>query len=168
MLSWLGRVLSWTSGKMDSVIAGLVHDVVSGFYGFLHTLFGDVITEWNEFFHAIYDFRIYITSAIEGVENAFHYIFKVWIPHTISWINTTIIAPLLQAVAWIAHEGSIIWHYISAPADLVDLIWDALIANLERTAWNTAESLGRFTVSLIVRNLPTLLTVMEDIADALL
>lgn len=89
-----------------------------------------------------------------------------------TWVISHIYDPLKAAFDlawhWITHEGAIVWHYISNPADLVDLLWDYLIAKLEREAWNIASKLGRFFLALVAHNLTRLVTLIEDVLSAIL
>jgi hypothetical protein len=168
MLSWVSNIFNWAAGKVDDTIRGWVHDVIAGFYGFLHILFGEIVGAWHDLSGSVDAISHELAEWGAELYGAFHYIFKVWIPHTIAWINSAIVEPLLGTIAWIAHEGSIIWGYISNPVKLVDLIWDDLLANFERTAWKTAEALGRFAIVLVVRNIGLFLTLVEDVIDALI
>jgi len=167
MLNWLKSAYDRASGAIDSTIRGWVHDVIAGLYSFLHTIFGDVRGAWNDLvgateaiWHALDDFG----SMVWGV---FNDVIHHWIPDILSWINTDIVDPLLKAVAWIANEGVVIAEYLADPGKLVALIWDALIANLESTAWATATKLGQFAIALVWNNLSSFLTLIEDILDAI-
>jgi hypothetical protein len=168
MLNWLRSAYDRATGAITSTIAGWVHDVVAGLYSFLHIIFGDVRGAWKDLvgaseaiYHALDEFG-------DETAHAFGILFRHWIPGILKWIQTDIVRPLLEAVSWIAHEGATIWHYITHPADLVLLIWDAFIARLEATAWDTAEALGKFAVALIWKNIDKFITLLEDVLDAIL
>jgi hypothetical protein len=167
MFGWLTNAWHAVTGKIDSTIAGWVHDVVNGLYSFLHIIFGDVGKAWNDlvgygvdFIHGVEDFGTYVGNALE-------HLYKVWIPDIIKWVTTEIYDPLVKAVDWIAHEGATMWHYISHPADLVDLIWDDVLAKLESDAVYTAEVLGKWFLTLIVKNADEFARMIEDIIDAI-
>lgn len=86
------------------------------------------------------------------------------------WVITDIWDPiwkiLTQAWDWVTGKGETLWHYLTHPADLVDLLWDALLAKIEAEAWTAGELLGKFFLSLIVHNLQRIATLIEDILDA--
>lgn len=71
-----------------------------------------------------------------------------------------------SALKWITTRGETVWHYISNPVDLVDLLWDYLIAKLEAEAWNIGEKLGSFFLALVIKNLPRFVKLLEDILNA--
>jgi hypothetical protein len=145
MFSWIDKAYQWLSGKVDSVLASWVHDVVRGFWYVLNALFGNVTGAWS----ALKDILDFFGSKIERL---FDETYRA-IRDTYDWIN---------------NQGYLVYYYITHPAQLVDLLWEALIANLETTAWETAERLGKFFLSLFLRNLEKFLTLIEDILNAVL
>ena len=50
MFGWIARAYNWATGKIDTTIAGWVHDLINGVWGFLHGAFGLVIDAWNYFY----------------------------------------------------------------------------------------------------------------------
>lgn len=166
MFSWIAKAYDWATGKIDGTIAGWVHDVISGLWGFLHSLFGGIIDAWND----LYNDAKHLADGIESLGKEV-YGWIAWFLHDfwhawIAWVTKHILDPLIGAVKWIAHEGSIIWHYISHPADLVDLIFDPLIAKIEAEAWDIGGKLGKFFLSLIIKNVAQFARLIEDIIDA--
>lgn len=168
MFAWIAKAYSWASGKIDSTIAGWVHDVVNGLYAFLHAIFTDVGEAWKVLVSTADGVWRILDQFASFVATAFEHLYKVWIPDIISWITHDILDPLLKAVAWIANEGATMWHYISHPADLVDLIWDDVIAKLETDTVNTAEKLGGWFMTLLLKNTDKFVEMMEDIIDAII
>jgi len=167
MLNWLKSAYDRASGAIDSTIRGWVHDVVTGIYSFFHGIFGDVRGAWKDLvgaaeaiWHALDDFG-------EEVATAFSDLYHHWIPGILNWIDSDIVDPLLKAIAWIANEGALVASYIADPTKLVALIWDALIAEIESTAWATATKLGQFAIALVWNNLNSFLTLIEDVLDAI-
>lgn len=145
MFNWIDKAYQWLSGKVDSVLASWVHDIVRGFWYVLNALFGNVTGAWS----ALKDVFDFFGSKIERY---FNEVYRA-ISDAYNWINT---------------KGYLVYYYITHPAQLVDLIWEALIANLESTAWETADRLGKFFLSLFLRNLEKFLMLIEDILNAVL
>lgn len=168
MFNWIGKAYDAVSGAIDNTVARWVHDLVNGLYSFLHIIFGDVGKAWHDFWTGIGILRHYADEFGTAVYRALRHLFVVWIPDIIHWVERDILDPLLRALRWIEHEGAIIWHYISHPADLVELIYNDLIRKIESAAWDTAKILGRFAVALVYHNLERFLTLAEDVLDAIL
>jgi hypothetical protein len=72
------------------------------------------------------------------------------------------------AIQWIQREGALVLYYIQHPDKLVELFWNSLIAKLEAEAWDIGALLGKFFLSLVVRNLPRFAALLETILDAIL
>jgi hypothetical protein len=167
VFDWIAKAYNWAVGKVDTTTAGWVHDILSTLWGFLHSLFGVVITAWDDFYTRVKNFITGIGHFIVAVDDAFTYLWHVWWKKVWAYITVHIIKPLLSAVHWVEHEGLTIWHYITHPADLVDLIFDPLVTKIEAEAWSLGDKLGKFFLSLMVKNLKRFLTLMEDVLDAL-
>jgi hypothetical protein len=168
MLNWLRSAVGAVTGTVSSTIAGWVHDVVAGLYSFLHVIFGDVGKAWHDLFTGVEAAYHALDAFGDDVAKGFYHLYRVLIPGILAWIRKEILDPLLRAVAWIAHEGATIWHYISNPGDLVDLIWDDIIGHLEQHAVDTAEKLGKWLFTLITKNAAEFAKMIEDILDAIL
>jgi hypothetical protein len=167
MLNWLKSAWDRASGAVSDTIRGWVHDLVTGLYSFLHTIFGDVRGAWKDFvgtceaiYHALDHFG-------DETAHAFGLLFRHWIPGIIHWVTTVVWALAKEAWRWITHEGAIIWGYITHPGKLVDLIWDSLWSTVEARAWDLAGDLGKFAVALIWKHLDKFLVLIEDIFDAI-
>lgn len=200
------------AGAIDDTIRGWVRDLINGLYGYLHLIFGPLITAWDKLVHAGWLVWHTVNSWIDEVVFAIARLYLRIIPDLIQWARDTIntvqryaedvynfavrelnalrqfvlslIAELTTwvtthvydplkawvdtALHWIANEGATVWHYISNPVDLVELIWDHLIDKLEAEAWNVASKLGRFALSLVARNLTRFAALAEDILNAIL
>ena len=198
------------AGRIDSTVAGWVRDLITGVYGFLHTIFGHVISGWQNLYRDVSDFidvsiqhGVHLLLVLgfilrhviptlnrllsDFIRQVFHYAEGVyrfavraiddlrnWSADALRtlqrWVVTDVFDPLLRSLTaawhWITHEGSLVYHYITHPADLVDLVWDALISKLEAEAWNIAGKLGSFALSLVVRNLSRFVSLLEDILNA--
>jgi hypothetical protein len=88
------------------------------------------------------------------------------------WVVVHIFDPLkrdiLSAWHWITSRGELVFYYITHPDKLAMLIFDSLIALLERTAWQVAPKLGKFFLSLVIHNLRRFTLLLEDIIMAVL
>lgn len=200
------------AGSIDNTVRSWVRDLINGLYGYLHLIFGPVITAWDKLMHAgwlvwhtldeftgevvttiariirqvipaviawakaqvarleryatdIYNFAVRELNALRQFVLNLIASLTVWI---VSHVYNPLKAAFDAAWHWITNEGAVVWHYISNPEDLVTLIWDHLIARLERDAWDVAGKLGKFTLSLIAHNLPRLAALIEDVLNAIL
>lgn len=90
----------------------------------------------------------------------------------ITWVRDNVYTPLLKSLTgawqWITQRGETLWHYLTHPDMLAALLFDSLIALLEREAWAVADKLGRFALSLVARNLRQFAALVEDILNAIL
>lgn len=166
MFGWISRAIGWAVNSLPTDIVHWVGDLINGVYGFFHTVSGLVGAAWAILFTNLKD---NVDSAIGFIKEVTHFatwLIDVWWPGLWKWFMQHVVSPLDTALKWLAHEGATIWHYISHPADLVDLIWDDLIAKLETEAWVTGEKLGKFFLALLIKNLATFLKILEDVIDA--
>jgi len=72
------------------------------------------------------------------------------------------------AFSWINGIGSTMWHYFTHLADFAELLFMFLVAALEKHAWDVGGLLGKFFLSLIVKNVVRFATLVETIIDAVL
>ena len=168
MLTWLANAVGRAGSAVSSAVTGWVHAVIAGVYSFLHSIFGDVRGAWRDFVTGALLLRNALDDFGSEVARGFELLFEKWIPGIIKWVTNTVYKLALDAWHWITTDGAKIYYYITHPAALVDLIFDALLAEIENTAWDTAEKLGSFSVALIWKNLPKFLALIEDILDAIL
>jgi hypothetical protein len=143
MFGWIDRVWHSATGKIDSTIANWVHGLIHGLYSFLSLIFGPVGDAWSQLSKDVYD----------------------WLKEHADW-TITVAHAIEDAYRWINKEGYEVYHYISHPSLLVDLLWDANVAKLETEAWDVGEKLGKFFLSLIYKNLKKFVLLIEDIFDA--
>jgi hypothetical protein len=143
VFGWIRRWWDASTGKIDATISRWVHDIISGLYTFLATIFFQVGAAWTFYENIIRAFIEEVEAHARHVADNFIAVYR-----------------------WINHEGWLVFHYISHPSLLVELIWRDIILKLEHEAWNVAEVLGRFFLSLIVRNLKHFVMIVEDIFDA--
>lgn len=166
MFGWIARAYNWALGKVDSVTAGWVHDLISGIWGFLAKAFGVVGGAWDKLYSSISDFTGEIETLGKETYNWIIWWLRVFWRDWIAWVDKYILGPLRTVVKWVTNEGATIWHYISHPDALVRLIWDDLIRKLENDAWSVADKLGTFFLSLVAKNLKKLLELLADVIDA--
>lgn len=210
MFSWISRMFDAVSGRIDSTVAGWVRDLVSGLYGFLHTIFGHVIGGWENLYHDVSGFidraiqlsvhvlvvlatilhhviptlhRLlsdFIRMVFKYARDVYHFTvtaiddLRKWTQAALNDLHRFVVNdvydPLFKSLTgawhWITHEGALVFFYITHAPQLVDLFWDALIAKLEAEAWNIAQKLGSFALSLVVRNLGRFVSLVEDILNA--
>ncbi len=92
--------------------------------------------------------------------------------NALAWVMTHVFIPLkrdiLAAWHWITTHGELVFYYITHPDKLAALIFESLLALLEREAWNIGNRLGKFFLSLIIHNVRHFLNLMEDIITAVL
>lgn len=94
------------------------------------------------------------------------------ITFVIRWVRAHIWDPLWKDIhlawKWIFHNGRILWYYITHPDKLVGLIFDHLIATLEREAWKLGKLLGGFFLGLVLHNAKRFALLIEDIIVSLI
>ena len=166
MFSWIAKAFNWATGKIDSTVASWVNTVIRGIWTFLTSLFGAVITAWNDFYNGVKAAAHGIATLAEETYNWTKWLLDVFWHQWLTWLGTHVLKPLTTAWNWVTHEGATVWYYLTHAADLVNFLWDALIANLESKAWSVGEKLGQFFLALIVKNLTNFAKLIEDILDA--
>lgn len=145
MFRWLDSVWHTVTGTVPATISRWVHDALRGLWSFLSTIFLGVADAWDDL-----------------VKDASNYIGEI------DAFAVSVAGKLIDVYRWINKYGSVLVDWILHPSNLVDFIWDDIIAKLEREAWDVTEKLGKFFLSLIFKNIPTLIKVLEDILDAVL
>lgn len=145
MFGWISKAWHWATSNIPGDIVNWVHDLVRGLYFFLNIIFGAVGGAWSN----LKDIADYFGAKLE------HYLDEAF-------------RAVKDAYDWINKEGYLVYYYITHPEKLVLLLWDALIANLEATAWDTAGKLGKFFLSLILKNRRRFIDLIEDILHAVL
>jgi hypothetical protein len=143
MFRWIDGLWNATGGKIDATISRWVHDALHGLWAFLSSIFLPVRAAWDYLWNHVVNYHD-------------------WIGH----LGTELYRALRDAYDWINHNGYILWYYITHPDKLVALIYDDIIVKIEDEAVSTAEKLGKFFLALIIKNVKTLVTVIEDIVDA--
>jgi hypothetical protein len=168
--AWLGM---FNAAKW--LYTGVVHlaiETYADFYHVLRVVIPGVVRWANKFIHDVWTYAI----------NVFHWTVKQfdWFRHWVAalldalrrWIIHNIWDPIWHAlypvIHWVMHEGATLWHYLTHPDQLVDLLWNHLLVKIEREAWTAGRLLGRFFLSLVIHNVKTFAVLMEDIVNAIL
>jgi hypothetical protein len=145
MLNWIKDAYNSVFGKIDNSIASWVRGLVTGLWHYLASIFSPVSKAWHEFATGIGRLETLLTG-----------------------YGASVVLRFQDIYAWINKEGHIVYYYISHPDKLATLVIDGVIAQLEADTMANAEKLGKFFLSLIMKHLPALLKVIEDILDAVL
>lgn len=145
MFNWIDNAWHRVTGTIDSTVASWVHALVRGLYSFLSSIFLPVGSAWSYLWTHVINYHDWLGK-----------------------LSTEIYRALDDAYDWINKEGYEVYYYITHPVQLVELIYDDIIAKVESTAVSTAEKLGKFTLALIIKNVKTIVTIAEDIFDAVL
>lgn len=115
-------------------------------------------------------------------ESVYHWALKefdtvrAWVEHLISdltsWVLRDIWDPLKKYADQIWDDlkkwGYVAWWWITHLPDLAEAMIFHIAASTEKHAWELANMLGQFFLSLIIANLNTMLTLIEDIITAVL
>ncbi len=93
MFGWIEGIFNRARGVVDAAVSNLVHAAIRGLYGFLHSIFWNIIHGWEDFYNAVVSYGNGELEFIRDVYNAFVRVFKYWIPRLgvqIHVINVTI------------------------------------------------------------------------------
>ena len=143
MLNWIKNAYNATIGKLDSNVAQWVYSLVNGLWHYLASIFSPVSKEWDSLARTFDRYKTLVTN-----------------------FGVTIVTRFKDIYDWINKEGYLVYYYISHPDKLATLVVDGVIAQTEADAFAAAEKLGKFFLALIVKHLPALLKMIEDIIDA--
>lgn len=121
------------------------------------TLFKLIKTVVSELTHLIESVYHQLLALLDALKK--WVIQDVWNP-LVAWVK--------RIFAWIAKEGSTMWFYFTHLPAFAELLFWHTVTAFERHAWDAAKLLGRFFLSLIVRNLVQFVTLVEDIISAVL
>lgn len=145
MFNWIKDAYNSVFGKIDSAIAAWVHGLIYGLWHYLASIFSPVSKAWHDFTSTIFRLETLLTGFGVSVVHRFQDIYN-----------------------WLNKEGHIVYYYISHPDKLATLVVNGVVAQIESEAMVNAEKLGKFFLSLIMKHLPALLKVIEDVLDAVL
>jgi len=94
------------------------------------------------------------------------------IDKALAWVRDHVYVPLhnllIAAWQWITKRGELVFYYITHPDKLAALLFDSILALLEREAWAVGSKLGKFFLSLVTHNLRRFILLLEDILMAVL
>ncbi len=75
---------------------------------------------------------------------------------------------LTNVVSWIVARGDIMWSYFSDVIKFGEFLIHGIAVAIEKHAWDLAAMLGKFFLSLIIRNVVKFATLIESIVSAVL
>lgn len=153
-----------------------IHDVLDAIYRKIFWIIRQAIPFMvQQYYRLVNDATTFTKTVLDyaskGITWVTHYAEHL-VHDAVQWVTDNVWNPLQhlisQAWDWITHTGATIADYIAHPDKLAALIFDSLLAIIEREAWSVAEKLGRFFIVLIVKNLRQFVMLVEDILDAIL
>src|SRR5215469_5700971 len=158
---WLWRNLDGIARSIYIRLWQIIRQAIPAIINEYRALYRDAINLGTWVYNTL---RTAVDDAIRFAQSVYN--------SAINWVIQNVWNPLynslLTAFKWITERGETLWYYITHPDALVSLIFDALIALLEREAWSVADRLGKFFAALIVKNLTQFVILIEDILDAIL
>lgn len=151
-------------------VASFVREVYGKFQWIVHIALQDIIRWADNFIRLVLRYAEDVYRIVLHEFDLLRHDIAHWLDDLRHWVITDIWDPIVRvldvAYHWVTHEGALVYHYITHPADLIDLLWEALLVKIEREAWNIGKLLGRFFLSLIIHNLKMFVLLLEDIVDA--
>ena len=144
MWGWISKVLGLGIHVIDDTVRQWVGDLISGVFGFIHTVFGLVGHAWGDMFHA--GKWLYLGVARLGVETyqTLAKIIKQIIPDVIHWATYWVhrLGRFIEEVFhWAAHEFDVIRHWVAA---LFDAFRKWVINDVWSPIWRTLTPVFRW------------------------
>lgn len=160
------------AGHWVTTLEMLANSVWQKLYHVIRVTLPAIINDYRTLIHNLTTYAVAVYhDLIAGLQFAETFASRL-VHDAIAWVQANVWTPLFKAISdawqWITHEGAILFDYITHPDKLAALIFDSLLALLEREAWNVADRLGRFALSLVARNLRQFAALIEDILSAIL
>lgn len=151
MWGWISKVLGLGIHVIDETVRQWVGDLISGVFGFIHTVFGLVGHAWLDMFNA--GRWLYTGVARLGVETfqTLWHIVRQLIPEVIRWATYWIHRLdnfIRWVVHWAAHEFDVIRHWVAALFDafrrwVIEDVWSPIWRTLAPAwRWITHEGLA--------------------------
>jgi hypothetical protein len=154
MWGWIKHVLGIAAGVIDETIRTWVGDLISGVFGFLHTVFGFVGHAWLDLFNAArWMYAGVLHLGIETYATLYHAL-RVVIPDVIRWASRFIHDVWTYAIDvfrwtirqfdWVKHWVLALWDDLRRWVihDIWDPIWHTLypvwhwVVNEGKALWN--------------------------------
>lgn len=155
-----------------SAVGDFAHAVWVKFDWILHTLIPSVLRWAQAQLAALVTFAHSIWSSLLALVKAVDARLTAAIAAIVRWVAANVWAPLQALALRIWHDltswAQLAVYYSTHPQALADLLLLFLVNSLEARAWQVAQLLGRFTLSLIVANLRRVALLVEDVLTAVL
>lgn len=143
MFGWLSRIFASAAGAIDDVVRHWVHDVITGLYGFLHTIFSFVGDAWIRLYRDVAGWYEEEGRFIGEAVRAFGDLWIYVIPRVIGWAARELASLLKFAESilhWAISEFDRLRHDIARWLDdlrhwIITDIWDPIWRTL-KPAWD--------------------------------
>lgn len=137
MWTWIVNVLGLAGNVIPDTIRKWVSDLVTGIFGFIHTVFHLVGDGWLDVVHgASWLYTGIVNLAAETYLTLWH-IVRALIPDVIRWADKFIHQVWAYAIVvfhWAAHEFDLIRHWVAA---LLDALRHWVITDIWTPIWRT-------------------------------
>lgn len=163
---WTAQHMLWIG--VVSLSRNVYQALIKIFRHYIPWLAGYIRWVYNQVIHTLYEWVRKLTALILH----YYHVADTFIRWLWQWVIDHVYKPLAASLSavwhWLTHEGATMWHYFTHLGDFAELLFRHLLASLERHAWDAGRLLGRFFLALIVRNMMTFVTLIEDIVHAVL
>lgn len=103
----------------------------------------------------------------KAIKYAERYANDIW-----SWGYSHFIKPIERSIyeawQWINHDGAYIWHVITHPADLADIVLAAMAGAFMRASDKVLSAIGMAVLHTVLKQMPRMLHIIEDIFASIL
>jgi hypothetical protein len=144
MWGWIKHVIGVAAGAVDDTVRHWVADLISGVFGFIHTVFGLVGHAWIDIFHAAeWVEKGLLHLGLETYLDLWHILKRV-IPDVIHWANVFIhnVWRYAQDVFhWAVREFDFIRHWVAA---LVQDVRRWVVRDIWSPIWRTLNPVWRW------------------------
>lgn len=143
MWGWITKLFDSVAGAIDETVRRWVHDLIAGLYGFLHTIFGNVVKGWEYFWNAARNLRAGLNRLADEAWQTFYHLYRFVVPTIIKWAElyfATLRKFTLEVWQWAERTAAaLIARIIATARDLqkwvVNDIWNP-IWHILTQAWD--------------------------------
>lgn len=117
MWNWIKHVVGVGAGVVEENIRRWVADLISGVFGFLHTVFHFVGSAWDSMANAAADLWHGIGRLASETYQTFFHLFRHLIPSIVKWASAFLhyLDKFLRDVwHWTVHEFDVVRHWVAA------------------------------------------------------